>query len=192
MARYLAFNSLTSVDLSKMNKKFNYLILRVGLVAFALITASNVLAQKTKNRWRSQNVDTLTVDTLTVDALEVDSSKCTLIPIPEKTEEGDFIIKMDSAITSIYLEASEKEPVLNGYRIQIYFGDLESARSVRAKCRKQLNHNRIYLESLPPNYTVTLGDYRNRWEAELALTKLKRRYPDAILMQSEIKLPDLK
>ncbi len=187
MARYLAFNSLTSVDLSKMNKKFNYLILRVGLVAFALITASNVLAQKTKNRWRSQNADTLIVDTLTVD-----SSKCTLIPIPERTEEGDFIIKMDSAITSIYLDATEKEPVLNGYRIQIYFGDLESARSVRAKCRKQLNHNRIYLESLPPNYTVTLGDYRNRWEAELALTKLKRRYPDAIIMQSEIKLPDLK
>ncbi len=182
MARYLAFNSLTSVDLSKMNKNFNYLILRVGLIAFTLFSASNALAQKTKNRWRSQNVDTL----------KVDSSKCTLIPIPERMEEGYFMINMDSAITSIYLDASEKEHILNGYRIQIYFGDLESARAERAKCRKQLNHNRIYLESLPPNYTVSLGDYRNRWEAELALTKLKRRYPDALIMQTEIKLPDLK
>ena len=99
---------------------------------------------------------------------------------------------MDSAITSLYIEAADKETVLNGYRIQIYFGDLESARAVRAKCRKQLNHDRIYLESISPNYSVALGDYRDRWEAELALSSLKRKYRDALIIPAEIKMPDLK
>ena len=99
---------------------------------------------------------------------------------------------MDSAITSLFLEAAEKEVVLKGYRIQIYFGDLVSARSVRAKCRKQLDHDRIYLESITPNYSVALGDYRDRWEAEIALSNLKIKYRDALIVPAEINMPDLK
>ena len=98
---------------------------------------------------------------------------------------------MDSAITSLYLESANQEPVINGFRIQIYFGDLESARAVRAKCRKSLDHNRIYLESITPNYSVAVGDYRDRWEAEIALSEYVKKYRDALIIPSEIKLPEL-
>ncbi len=98
---------------------------------------------------------------------------------------------MDSAITSLYNESADQDPVINGFRIQIYFGDLESARAVRAKCRKSMDHSRIYLESITPNYSVAIGDYRDRWEAEIALAKYKKAYRDALIIPAEIALPDL-
>ena len=173
-----------------MKTKFYTLSLRVVLIALCCFTTADVCAQTRKER-KSKKADTLLVHSLQVDSLHLDSIQNSLIPIPERLEEGEFVLIMDSAITSIYLESAERETVLNGYRIQIYFGNLESARAVRAKCRKQLDHSRIYLESITPNYSVALGDYRDRWEAELALKKLKRKYSDALIVPAEIKMPDL-
>jgi len=47
------------------------------------------------------------------------------------------------------------------------------------------------LESIAPNYSVAVGNYRDRWEAELALDKLIRLYPNALIVPSEIALPKL-
>ena len=82
--------------------------------------------------------------------------------------------------------------VEDGIHLAFYeFGDLESARAVRAKCRKSMDHSRIYRESITPNYSVAIGDYRDRWEAELALAKYKKSYRDALIVPAEIALPDL-
>ena len=187
MAGYLAFKSLTSVDLSKMKTIFYYLNIKVVVVFICFFVTVDTLGQIGKNKRR-----TTVIDTLHADSLQIDSTQTTLIPLPKKTGNGRFVLNMDSAITSLYLESAEQEAVINGYRIQIYFGNLESARAVRAKCRKQLDHDRIYLESITPNYTVLLGDYRDRWEAELALSSLKKKYQDALIVPAEIKMPDLK
>ncbi|MBM71153.1 MAG: hypothetical protein CL847_00015 [Crocinitomicaceae bacterium] len=187
MAGYLEFNSLTSVDLSNMKTNFYYLNVKVVIVTLCLFVTVDTLGQIGKNKRR-----TTAIDTLDGDSVQIDSTKTTLIKLPERTEEGEFVLNMDSAITSLYIDAAEKEVVLKGYRIQIYFGDLESARAVRAKCRKQLDHDRIYLESITPNYSVAIGDYRDRWEAEIALSNLKIKYRDALIVPAEIKMPDLK
>ena len=142
-------------------------------------------AQIGKNK-RTQKTDTIFADSTTVD-----STTRSLIPLPEKIGSGDFVLNMDSSITSLYFESANQKPVINGFRIQIYFGDLESARAVRAKCRKSLDHNRIYLESITPNYSVAVGDYRDRWEAEIALSEYLKTYRDALIIPSEIKLPEL-
>jgi len=168
-----------------MKTNLHTLSLKVGLIALCCFTTADVCAQTRKER-KSKRVDSLQVD-----SLRLDSTPSSLIPLPERFGQGEFVLNMDSAITSLYLESVDKEIVLNGFRIQIYFGDLESARAVRAKCRKQLDHSRIYLESITPNYIVALGDYRDRWEAEIALKKLKRKYSDALIVPAEIKMPDL-
>ena len=183
-----------------MKTNFYFLSVRVALIAFCCFITADVYAQTRKERksrtleqskdsWDSK--ETL-VDSLQLDSLGLDSAEQSLIPLPTRLGKGEISLNMDSAITSLYIEAADKETVLNGYRIQIYFGDLESARAVRAKCRKQLNHDRIYLESISPNYSGALGDYRDRWEAELALSSLKRKYRDALIIPAEIKMPDLK
>lgn len=183
-----------------MKTSFYFLSVRIALIAICCFLTADVYAQSRKERksktWVQKNdscdLTGLRVDSLQLDSLSKNNIKQSLIPLPERVEEGEITLNMDSAITALYLESAEMETVLNGYRIQIYFGDLESARAVRAKCRKQLNHDRIYLESISPNYSVALGDYRDRWEAELALSALKKKYRDALIIPAEIKMPDLK
>ena len=158
---------------------------KVTLLLVCLLFAFDTHAQKGKNR-RSHKTVTIVADSTTID-----STTCSLISLPEKIGSGDFVMNMDSAITSLYLESADQKPVINGFRIQIYFGDLESARSVRAKCRKTMNHKRIYLESITPNYSVAIGDFRDRWEAEIALSEYVKTYQDALIIPSEIHLPEL-
>lgn len=169
-----------------MMKKIITSCVRVGLVSLCLLFSTQTIAQKTRGKWIANKVDTVLVDSLIVD-----SASKSLIPLPEKIGGGVFKIKMNSAITSLYNESADQDPVINGFRIQIYFGDLESARAVRAKCRKSMDHSRIYLESITPNYSVAIGDYRDRWEAEIALAKYKKAYRDALIIPAEIALPDL-
>ena len=66
------------------------------------------------------------------------------------------------------LDKADPTP-LQGYRIQIYFGDLQEARSVRAAFRR--DHPEVDCQLLPitPNYAVTVGNYRDMWSAQRAL-----------------------
>ena len=98
---------------------------------------------------------------------------------------------MDSSIMSINANALDEVQYLKGYRVQIHFGDLESAREVRAKCRHQLAGKKVYLESIAPNYIVSVGNYRDRWEAEFELGALKKRYPNAVIVPTDIETPKL-
>ena len=164
---------------------FTYLSKVVPLLV-CLLFAFEAQAQRGKNK------RTHKTDTIFSDSTIVDSTTRFLIPLPEKIGSGDFVLNRDSSITSLYFESANQDPVINGFRIQIYFGDLESARAVRAKCRKSLDHNRIYLESITPNYSVAIGDYRDRWEAEHALSELSKTYRDALIIPAEIELPELK
>ena len=148
-----------------------------------MLSGLHMSAQKNTPWWKSSPEDTLKVDTL-----QLDSS---LIALPERSGRGDLVINMDSAITSIDEIASNEVKTLMGYRIQLHFGDLESSRAVRAKCRRAMGDRRVYLESIAPNYSVEVGDYRTRWEGEIALSDLKKMYPDALLVPSAIQLPDL-
>ena len=102
---------------------------------------------------------------------------------------GHVQIYMDSSIMSINANALVKVKHLKGYRIQIHFGDLESAREVRAKCRHELAGKRVYLESIAPNYIVSVGNYRDRWEAEFELGALKKRYPNSLIVPTDIETP---
>ena len=104
---------------------------------------------------------------------------------------GHVQIYMDSSIMSINANALDEVNHLKGYRVQIHFGNLESAREVRAKCRRQLAGKKVYLESIAPNYIVSVGNYRDRWEAEFELGALKKSYPNAVIVPTDIETPKL-
>jgi hypothetical protein len=104
---------------------------------------------------------------------------------------GHVQIYMDTSIMNINAKALSEVKQLKGYRVQIHFGNLESAREVRSKCRRQVSGQKVYLESIAPNYIVSVGNYRDRWEAEFELGKLKKRYPNAVIVPTDIESPKL-
>ncbi|PCJ81737.1 MAG: hypothetical protein COA49_04310 [Bacteroidetes bacterium] len=128
-----------------------------------------------------------------IDSIEWDSTMVISVHpvLKSRSGVGSVEVHMDSALTVISENAFANVPPLKGYRVQIHFGDLETARAVRAKCRSHLNISTVYLESIAPNYSVVVGNYRDRWAAELALEKLIVQYPNALIVPTVIELPKL-
>ena len=181
---------------------------KIALICFCFLCARPISAQSDSSWWKSifrtncdttqnesnniNNEDSILNNTLIIE-IERDSSEFikTLPSLPINDGNGSVIIHMDSALTEIDLKAVSETHSLKGYRVQIHFGNLESARAVRANCRKRLAGRRVYLESVAPNYSVVVGDFRNRWEAESALPRLKKLYPSALIIPTDIELPKL-
>jgi hypothetical protein len=80
----------------------------------------------------------------------------------------------------------KSEMIKNGklgerYKIQLYYGDNNSASNVIKKFRSQYSEwpSQIIYET--PNYKVWIGNFRNRLEADRALMKIKGDFPSAFI-----------
>jgi hypothetical protein len=160
-----------------------------GIFLFFFLSSSLFASGQTESKWWKRDVQE-EADLTIVDSLII-TDTIKKYPFYVSPVKGTLTVHADSAINAIDSIWMTEEKILNGYRIQIHFGTLESSRKERAKCRKEMGIDQIYLESIAPNYTVAIGDYRTRWEAETALRELKGAYPDALLVPAEINLPDL-
>jgi len=187
------------------------MLLRINqltIICFCCLYANTISAQSGNSWWKSifrTDCDTTQIQTVNINSgdsilkdtyefeIESDSTDLlkTLPALPIKDGYGSVVVKMDSALTAIDKKAFSETHTSKGYRVQIHFGDLETARAVRAKCRNSLVGENVYLESIAPNYSVVVGDFRNRWEAESALPRLKKLYPSALIMPTDIELPKL-
>jgi len=67
------------------------------------------------------------------------------------------------------------------YKIQLYYGDNNSASNVIKKFRSLYSEwpSQIIYET--PNYKVWIGNFRNRLEADRALMKVKGDFPSAFI-----------
>jgi hypothetical protein len=181
---------------------------QIAIICFCFLNLSTISAQGDNSWWKSifrTDCDTTQIQSVNINnedsilnnasIIEIERDSCSLIKtlpaLPIKDGNGSVIINMDSALTEIDLNALSETHTLKGYRVQIHFGNLETARAVRAKCRKRLGGRNVYLESIAPNYSVVVGDFRNRWEAESALPRLKKLYPSALIIPTDIELPKL-
>ncbi|MGA1373887.1 MAG: hypothetical protein ACO3YQ_03675 [Flavobacteriales bacterium] len=77
-----------------------------------------------------------------------------------------------------------------GYRIQLYLGELQAARQLRADLRKSAVLS-VYVMDLTPNYRVCIGDFRDRWSAEFERRSWLAAYPAATVIRSPIAPPPL-
>ena len=82
---------------------------------------------------------------------------------------------------------------LEGHRIQIYFGDLQEARAVRAAFRREHPNVACQLVPITPNYAVTVGNYRDVWSAQRALRDGDvGTWQHALVIPSTIDLPSVR
>lgn len=78
----------------------------------------------------------------------------------------------------------------DGFRIQVYLGELQAARQLRADLRKQQSLP-VYVMDLAPNYRVCLGDFRDRWSADEERRRWLATYPTATVIPCPIAPPPL-
>ena len=90
------------------------------------------------------------------------------------------------------LDKANPRPV-QGHRIQIYFGNLQEARSIRAEFRRNHPDTPCQLMPIDPNYAVTVGNYRDVWSARRALEEgTVGAWKHALVIPSKIDLPALR
>jgi hypothetical protein len=99
---------------------------------------------------------------------------------------------------NILRERVEKNPDnkgIPGYRIQIFFdsGINSGDRARKAKDEFETLFPDIsgYITWKAPNFRVRVGDFRNRLEADRALSDIEKEYPNAWVIKDEINYPPL-
>lgn len=91
-----------------------------------------------------------------------------------------------NALDSLY---KKEPPQVNGYRIQIYFGNLTEARELRSSFISSNKDVPCYLVQNPPNFAIHVGDFRRELDAYRLIQELKAAYPSAIIVPSAIQNP---
>jgi hypothetical protein len=93
---------------------------------------------------------------------------------PPRIVLPDEVAAWDAAVRA------NPEPA-DGYRVQLYLGDLQSSRQLRADLRKTVTQP-VYILDLTPNYRVCIGDFRDRWSAEFERRSWLAAYPTATVI----------
>lgn len=115
------------------------------------------------------------------------------LPILRSAQPATFSWSLPAGLATLdSLDKADPKP-LQGYRIQIYFGDLQEARAVRAAFRRDHPDEACQLMPIAPNYAVTVGNYRDMWSAQRALRDgLVGSWKHALVIPSAIDLPALR
>ncbi len=82
-----------------------------------------------------------------------------------------------------------------GWRIQVFFDSDRNARQqaqiIKSRLMRAFYNTDVYLSYEDPYYSVRLGDFRSKHEAQRFLKKVENDYPRAHLVRDLIKLPTL-
>ena len=97
-----------------------------------------------------------------------------------------------SANTKLEKVLQERKRLLKGgyiksyYTIQVFSGDIKNAKKVLSECKNEFEDaSQIFYET--PNYKVQIGKYRNRLDADRALTNIQEKYPSAFVFEPKAK-----
>lgn len=116
------------------------------------------------------------------------------------TTEPDTLphVTRDSRIDKLvqaHIGQNQKNPGIEGYRVQVYSGSGNEARQQANEIRRQLIASNpempTHLVYQPPNFKVRIGDCRSEFEAIRLKRELAFYYPQGFVVRDVIELPRL-
>ncbi len=99
-------------------------------------------------------------------------------------QTGKINIQQDANIPNLLemkTEMTKDGKLGERYKIQLYYGDNNSASEVIRKFRSLYSDYPSQIIYETPNYKVWIGNFRNRLEADRALMKVKGDFPSAFI-----------
>lgn len=116
----------------------------------------------------------------------------------QDTGNGSLNVYQDERVDTLvskYIQTNEIHPVIEGWRIEIFFeaGNYSKNLAMEAKAGfvKNYPETSSYLIFQQPYYKVRVGDYRTKMEAEKFLDEIATEYPQAFVVTDEINFPPL-
>ncbi len=116
----------------------------------------------------------------------------------QNAPEGELKVYQDPRVDTLlsrYVQINEIHPVIEGWRIEIFFeaGNYSKKQAMEAKAEFVKNYPEVpsYLIFQQPYYKVRVGDFRTKMEAERFLHQIEFEYPQAFVVMDEINFPRL-
>jgi len=103
--------------------------------------------------------------------------------------EGRIDLVQSSRLKMINDSLVNNPEPLNGYRIQLFFGNIDNAKEARANFIRKHANEKCVIEHVPPNFSVRIGDFTDELHAYKRMKQLKGEYPSAIIIPSTIDVP---
>ena len=92
----------------------------------------------------------------------------------------------------LYLKENEKEPVVQGYRIQLASGqDRNNINAAKTKFYSKFPTMRPFITYQQPNFKLRVGAYRTKLEAQRELLEIHKEFGDAFIIRDDIPSKDL-
>lgn len=102
--------------------------------------------------------------------------------VKAQVQEGIVTIEQDEEITKL-LDMKKDPETNNLYKIQIYSGNRSGAESAINEFQETFSSWPARMEYDTPYYKIQIGNFRNRLEADRALIKIKKEYPNAFIFK---------
>ncbi len=130
------------------------------------------------------------------------------VPIPRYTDSlaartfSETMPEGMSLSQSPQLENAMKEQIAantantletEGYRIRIYFDNRQDSREASLEAEQRFRRlypgYETYRSFIYPNFKVTVGDFRTKAEAQVALKRISVQFPTAFIVKERMKFP---
>jgi hypothetical protein len=99
-------------------------------------------------------------------------------------QQGTVVVNQDKKITTLLevkKEMNKNESDSDRYKIQIYNGNRPGASAAIKEFSASFTDWKSTDTYESPNFKVWVGDFRTRLEADRALNKIKRKFPNAFI-----------
>lgn len=118
-----------------------------------------------------------------------------LVNLKIVAQQGNIVVQKDPRVTQLITQKGNitppaTAPQINGYRIQLVFDSnkkvIDDARNI--VLAQNLNID-TYVNYNAPNFTLKVGDYRTKLDAERARDLFVKDFPASFVIKETINLP---
>lgn len=102
-------------------------------------------------------------------------------------QEGTLYIEQDPNLPELIEIYKAVRSETDFYQIQVGFGTYEQARKLKSQIEIDFPNWYSKIEFLSPTYRVRLGKFYNSLEAQRKYREVRRKYPNAVLLEPENK-----
>lgn len=185
----------------------NTIFISALVIVTSQLSVIQLFAQEEKSNWLKKHADkNAKSENSDQDEASSDSLKILLDDYlkPEKEvqnsetapdtvlpQQGSVTIITDYGIDLLNDSLIQSPPPIPGFRIQVFFGSLDQAKSARANFIRNHSDIACNIQQITPSFSVRAGNFRNQQEAYKVLLALKPEYPGAIIVSDNIDLPEL-
>jgi hypothetical protein len=106
-------------------------------------------------------------------------------------DAGHINFHMDRRIARLDSLKELNPTGIEGYRVQIFFGNRDQAQSTRVEFLRDYPDVGAYISYLAPNFRLRVGDFRTKIESEKFKNELIQKYPGCYIVKDQIEFPPL-